>query len=62
MKKKGRPQVVDVRPKGVMFGDVGATGWKYIRNIHDHKQGKREGDFHHLHSKFYDPGSDEPVE
>ena len=23
---------------------------------------KKEGDFHHLHSKFYDPGSDEPIE
>jgi hypothetical protein len=61
MKKRNRPESVDVRPKGVMFSDVDATGWKYIRNIHDHKQGKKEGDFHHLHSKFWSEG-DEPVE
>jgi hypothetical protein len=62
MKRKNRPEVVDVRPKGVMFSDVGSTGWRRVRDIHDHKQGKNEGDFHHLHSKCYDPGSDGPVE
>lgn len=62
MKRKNRPEVVDVRPKGVMFSDVGATGWKSIRNIHDHKGSRKEGDFSDQHHKFYDPGSDDPVE
>jgi hypothetical protein len=61
MKRKNRPEVVDVRPKGVLFSEVGATGWKHIRNIHDHKGNRQEGDFHHLHDKFWSEG-DEPVE
>lgn len=56
-----RPDMKDDRPKGVLFSTEGSTGWGWIRNIHDHKAGKREGDFHHLHSKFWSPG-DEPVE
>jgi hypothetical protein len=52
---------VDVRPKGALFSQAGQTGWKRKRDISDHKGGKSEKDFHHLHSKFWSPG-DDPVE
>jgi hypothetical protein len=62
MKRKNRVESVDVRPKGALFSQAGQTGRKRIRNIHDHKEGKLEGDFHHLHAKFYDPESDGPID
>jgi hypothetical protein len=61
MKQKNRPEVEDKRPKGVLFSTEGSTGWGFIRRLEDYKQGKREADFHHLHSKFWSEG-DEPVE
>jgi hypothetical protein len=61
MKKKNRPETVDVRPKGVMFSQTGSTGWNRIRNIHDQKEGKKEGDFSDQHHKFWSEG-DDPVE
>jgi hypothetical protein len=61
MKKPNRPESVDVRPRDALFSEVGQTGWKYKRDVSEHKQGKLEGDFHHLRSKFWSPG-DGPVE
>jgi hypothetical protein len=62
MKKKNRPETVDVRPKDVMFSTAGQTGWaQKRRDIRDHKEGKSEKNFEHLHSKFWSEG-DEPVE
>jgi hypothetical protein len=55
---KQRPDLVDVRPKGALFSQAGQTGWKRKRDISDHKGGKSEEDFHHLHSKFWSPGDD----
>ena len=61
MKQKNRPELVDVRPKGALFSEVGSTGWQRRRDISDHKGGRKEGDFSHLHHKFWSPG-DDPVE
>ena len=64
MKQRGkqRPETVDVRPKDAMFSTAGQTGWaQKRRDIRDHKGEMVEGDFHHLHSKFWSEG-DEPVE
>jgi hypothetical protein len=61
MKKRNRPESVDVRAKDALFSEVGQTGWRRKRDISNHKEGKLEGDFHHLHSKFWSEG-DDPVE
>ena len=47
-----RPDVGDDRPQGALFSTEGSTGWNRIRNIHDHKGNKKEGDFSHLHDRF----------
>jgi hypothetical protein len=60
-KGKQRPELVDVRPKEALFSSAGQTGWKRRRDISAHKEGKKEGDFHHLHDKFWSEG-DKPVE
>jgi hypothetical protein len=52
MKQKNRPDIKDDRPKGVLFSTEGSTGWGWIRNLGDYKEGKKEGDFSHLHDKF----------
>jgi hypothetical protein len=46
------PDLVDVRPTGVLFSEVGSTGWRRRRDIRNHKGNKKEGDFSHLHAKF----------
>jgi hypothetical protein len=61
MKRKNRPEVVDVRPKEVMFGEAGQTGWKRRRDLYNHKAGRKEGDFSDQHHKFWSEG-DDPVE
>jgi hypothetical protein len=62
-KGKQRPDLVDVRPKDVMFSTAGQTGWAQKRcDISGHKGQMVEGDFHHLHSKFYDAESDGPID
>jgi hypothetical protein len=58
MKQKNRPDLVDVRSKGVLFSTAGQTGWHHRRNLGDYKGVKKEGDFSHLHHKFADPGDD----
>jgi nitrous oxide reductase len=62
MKKKNRPDVEDKRPKGVLFSTEGSTGWGFIRRLEDYKEGKLEGDFHHLHNRFHDPESDGSID
>jgi hypothetical protein len=51
MSKKGRGE-------GVLFHHTGATGWGRKRNLGDYKGNKREGDFSHLHAKFWGEGDD----
>jgi hypothetical protein len=40
---------------GVLFSSVGSTGWGRIRNFHDHKGNRKEGDFSDQHHRFTDP-------
>jgi hypothetical protein len=62
MKKgKQRPDLVDKRPVEALFHSAGPTGWQGRRDIHNHKGNMKEGDFSHLHSKFWSEG-DDPVE
>jgi hypothetical protein len=61
MKQKNRPELVDKRPQGVLFSKVGSTWWRRRRDISTHKGNKKEGDFSHLHGRFWSPG-DDPVE
>jgi hypothetical protein len=56
LRAKNRPELVDKRPQGVLFGTVGSTWWRRRRNLGDYKGNKKEGDFSHLHDKFADPG------
>jgi hypothetical protein len=55
MKQKNRPDIRDDRPKGVLFGEVGSTGWRRRRDLGNYKGTKKEGDFHHLHGRFVGP-------
>jgi hypothetical protein len=52
----------DIRPRnqGVLFHNTGATGWGRRRELGDYKGNKKEGDFSHLHEKFWGEG-DDPV-
>ena len=59
-KKKNRPDMRDLIPKAVMFHEAGSTGWRRRRNLGDYKGNKKEGDFSHLHEKFWTEG-DDPV-
>jgi hypothetical protein len=47
------------RDRGVLFHDTGPTGWRRIRNLHDHKAGISEDNFGHLYSKFTHDTGDE---
>jgi len=60
LKSKTRPELVDKRPQGVLFSTAGQTGWRRRRDIRNHKGNKKEGDFSHLHGKFWGEG-DDPV-
>jgi hypothetical protein len=53
--RENRPDVKDDRPKGMLFSTEGSTGWGRRRNLGDYKEGKKEGDFSHMHDKFADP-------
>lgn len=53
-KGKQRPELVDKRPRRVLFSTAGPTGWRRRRNLGDYKGGKQERDFSHLHDKFAD--------
>jgi hypothetical protein len=63
-KNKNRPDTHDARPKGVLFSTEGSSGWHHRRELGTYKEdrGWSEHDFSHLHDKFADPGSDDPVE
>jgi hypothetical protein len=52
---KQRPDARDVRPTDALFGNVGSSGWHFIRNIKNHKGNKKEADFSHLDHKWTDP-------
>ena len=60
-KGKQRPELVDKRPRRVLFSTAGQTGWRRRRDISTHKGSNlKEGDFSHLHDKFWGEG-DDPV-
>jgi hypothetical protein len=50
----------DIRPRdeGVLFHNTGATGWNRRRDLGDYKGNKKEGDFSHLHEKFWGEGDE----
>jgi hypothetical protein len=50
----------DIRPRnqGVLFHNTGATGWGHRRELGDYKGNKKEGDFSHLHEKFWGEGDE----
>jgi hypothetical protein len=54
-KGKQRPELVDRRPRRLLFSTAGQTGWRRRRNLGDYKGDKKEGGFSHLHDKFADP-------
>jgi hypothetical protein len=57
-----RPEHVDKRPRWALFSTQGSTGWRRRRDISTHKgNNMKEGDFSHLHDKFWSEG-DDPVE
>jgi hypothetical protein len=58
LRAKNHPDIKDDRSKGVLFGEVGSTGWGRIRRLGDYKGNKKEGDFSHLHDRFWSPGDD----
>jgi hypothetical protein len=58
MKQKNRPELVDKRPRRVLFSTVGSTGWGRIRRLGGYKGNKKEGDFSHLHEKFWGEGDE----
>jgi hypothetical protein len=58
VRAQNRPDIRDDRPKGVLFSTEGSTGWHRRRNLGDYKGNKKEGDFSHLHDKFWGPGDD----
>jgi hypothetical protein len=55
---KQRPVMTDARPRRVMFSYVGSTGWRRRRDLRGHKGNKKEGDFSHLHEKFWGEGDE----
>jgi hypothetical protein len=60
VRAQNRPDIRDDRPKGVLFSTEGSTGWRRRRDLGDYKGNKKEGDFSHLHEKFWGEG-DDPV-
>ena len=59
-KLANRPELVDKIPRRVLFSTQGSTGWRRRRDLRGHKGSKKEGDFSHLHGKFWGEG-DDPV-
>jgi hypothetical protein len=59
-KGKQRPEFVDKRPRRLLFSTAGPTGWRRRRDLGDYKGNMKEGEFSHLHEKFWGEG-DEPV-
>ena len=52
LKSKNRPELVDKRPQGVLFSTAGQTGWRRRRDITGHKGGMKEADFSYLPGRF----------
>jgi hypothetical protein len=59
VRAQNRPDLMP-RDEGVLFHDTGSTGWGRRRDLGDYKGNKKEGDFSHLHDKFWGEG-DDPV-
>jgi hypothetical protein len=55
-----RPDSRDDIPQGVLFSEVGQTGWGRRRDLGDYKGNKSEKNFDHLNEKFWGEG-DDPV-
>ena len=56
LKSKNRPERVDKRPRWALFSTQGSTGWRRRRDIRTHKGTEmKEGDFSDQHDKFADP-------
>jgi hypothetical protein len=49
-----RPDSRDDIPQGVLFSEVGQTGWGRRRDLGDYKGNKSEKNFDHLNEKFTD--------
>jgi hypothetical protein len=49
---QNRPDIRDDIPQGVLFSEVGQTGWGRRRDLGNYKGAKSEKDFRHLHDKF----------
>jgi hypothetical protein len=52
-----RPDLIR-RDEGVLFHNTDSTGWGRRRNLGDYKGNKKEGDFSHLHEKFWGEGDE----
>ena len=57
-KKKNRPDMRDLIPKGVMFSAEGSTGWGRKRDLGGYKGTRSEHNFADQHDKFYAEGDD----
>jgi hypothetical protein len=57
VRAQNRPDLIP-RDKSVLFHDTGSTGWRRRRNLGDYKGNKKEGDFSHLHEKFWGEGDE----
>jgi hypothetical protein len=52
VRAQNRPDIRDDIPQGVLFSEVGQTGWGRRRDLGNYKGAKSEKDFRHLHDKF----------
>jgi hypothetical protein len=58
VRAQNRPDIGDEIPQGVLFSEVGQTGWGRRRDLGNYKGNKKEGDFSHLHEKFWGEGDE----
>jgi hypothetical protein len=56
LKSKNRPEYVDKIPRQVMFSTQGSTGWRRRRDLGGHKGNRSEQNFEHLHNLFTEEG------
>ena len=57
VRAQNRPDLIR-RDQGVLFHNTGSTGWGRRRDHGDYKGDKKEGDFSHLHEKFWGEGDE----
>jgi hypothetical protein len=57
-KKKNRPDMRDLIPKGVMFHETGSTGWGRKKDLGDYKDNRSEHNFADQYDRFFDPAVD----